>query len=218
MLRNDDFEAAIFDLDGTLIDSNRVWEKIDRKYLQKKNIFMTDSDIRRMAAMTYEECVDVIRSKGVDTDAETLRREFNEMAVFEYRHNIFIKPNVKEYLTLLSATGKRIALATASPAELYEPVLRHNGIYSFFDAFVTTDEAGRSKDYPDVYLLAAAKLGAAPESCVVFEDVLKGIVSAQNAGMMTVAVYDKYSDDDVVTMRANADRFIMDFAEMLINL
>ncbi len=215
MLTNDDFEAAIFDLDGTLIDSNRVWEKIDRKYLDEKNIYISDSEIKRLAAMTYEECAEYICGKGVDTDAETLKKEFNEMAVYEYRYNVFLKPNVREYLMLLRAKGKKIALATASPAELYEPVLRHNNIYKFFDAFCTTEEAGYGKDRPDVYLLAAHKLDTAPECCAVFEDVMKGIFSARDAGMMTVGVYDKYSEDDIVTMRSAADRYIMDFSEML---
>lgn len=215
MLSSNDFEAAIFDLDGTLIDSNRVWEKIDRKYMEKKHIFISDRELKRMAAMTYEECAEFICQKGVDTDPEALKKEFNEMAVYEYRHNIFLKEGAAEYLALLSSMGKRIALATASPASLYEPVLRHNFVYKYFDAFVTTEEAGKSKDYPDVYLLAASRLGIEPECCVVFEDVLKGIFSARDAGMMTVGVYDKYSDEDLITIRNNSDRYIMSFTEML---
>ena len=215
MLTVDDFDAAIFDLDGTLIDSNRVWEKIDRKYMQQHGKYLSDREIKRMASMTYEECAEYIKSKGVEASVEELRSEFNKMAVYEYRNNIFLKDNAAELLTYLRAKGKRLAIATASPRELYEPVLRHNNVYSYFDVIVTTDEAGRSKDYPDVYLLAASKLGVSPDSCAVFEDILKGIISARDAGMMTVGVYDRYSEEDIISMRDTADRFVMDLAEMM---
>lgn len=215
MLTADDFDAAIFDLDGTLIDSNRVWEKIDRKYMQQHGKYLSDREIKRMASMTYEECAEYIKSKGVEASVDELKSEFNKMAVYEYRNNIFLKDNAAELLTYLRAKGKRLAIATASPRELYEPVLRHNNVYSYFDVIVTTDEAGRSKDYPDVYLLAASKLGVSPDSCAVFEDILKGIISAQNAGMMTVGVYDRYSEEDIISMRDTADRFVMDLAEMM---
>lgn len=215
MLTVDDFDAAIFDLDGTLIDSNRVWEKIDRKYMQQHGKYLSDREIKRMASMTYEECAEYIKSKGVEASVEELRSEFNKMAVYEYRNNIFLKDNAAELLTYLRAKGKRLAIATASPRELYEPVLRHNNVYAYFDVIVTTDEAGRSKDYPDVYLLAASKLGVSPDSCAVFEDILKGIISARDAGMMTVGVYDRYSEEDIISMRDTADRFVMDLAEMM---
>ena len=218
MITADDFDCAIFDLDGTLIDSNRVWEKIDRMYMQKKGIPVSQPELDRMAAMTYEECAEFIKKKGVDIPVDEIKAEFNRLAVSEYRHNIFLKPNAKEFLMLLGSKGKKIALATASPRELYEPVLRHNGIYSFFDAFCTTDEAGREKDSPEVYLMAAERAGAYPGDCAVFEDTLKGLASAAGAGMYTIGVYDRYSGADAVAMRNIADRFIMDFSEMMINL
>lgn len=216
MITVDDFDAAIFDLDGTIADSNRVWEKIDRRYMQSKGKFLSDRELKRMAAMTYEECAEFIASKGIEVSVPELRKEFNKMAVYEYRNSIFPKPGAPEFLKFLKAKGKFIALATASPRELYEPFLCHNCIYSYFDCFVTTEEAGKSKDHPDVYLLAASKLGVSPDCCAVFEDLLAGIVSARDAGMYTVGVYDKYSEEDIISIRNTADRFIMDFSEMMI--
>lgn len=209
------FTAAIFDLDGTLADSNGVWKKIDIIILQKRGIRCSDAFAESLAAMTYEEAAAEMHRLGVKDTTEELIRECNELAAYEYRHNIFLKPYAAEYLTYLKNNGVKTALATASPKMLYEPVLRHNHVYGLFDAFCTTEEAGRSKDYPDVYLLAASKLGVSPAECVVFEDVLKGIVSAKNAGMTAIGVYDRYSAEDIVTVRAAADRFIMDFSEMM---
>lgn len=210
-----DFTAAIFDLDGTLIDSNSVWEKIDRIYLNKRGIRCPDSFVHKLAAMTYEEAAEAMRGLGVTDTVEEITAEFNALAVNEYRYNIFLKEGAEEYLTYLRGKGVKMALATASPRELYEPVLRNNRAYGFFDAFCTTERAGKSKDFPDVYLQAASELGTAPSECVVFEDVLKGIISAKNAGMKTVGVYDKYSEEDIITIRAAADRFIFNFFEMI---
>lgn len=209
------FSAAIFDLDGTIADSNGVWKKIDIEILRKRGIRCSDAFAESLAAMTYEEAAAEMHRLGVKDTTEELIRECNELAAYEYRHNIFLKHYAAEYLTYLKNNGVKTALATASPKMLYEPVLRHNHVYGLFDAFCTTEEAGRSKDHPDVYLLAASKLGVSPNECVVFEDVLKGIFSAKNAGMTAIGVYDRYSAEDIVTVRAAADRFIMDFSEMM---
>lgn len=209
------FSAAIFDLDGTLVDSNSVWEKIDRIILQKNGIRCTDDFVHKLVSMTYEDAADEMHKIGVKETTEEIIDECNELAVKEYRYNIFVKDGVCEYLIYLKKNGIKIALATASPKSLYEPVLRNNHIYNFFDAFCTTEDVGKSKDYPDIYLYAASKLGANPMECVVFEDVLKGIVSAKNAGMKTIGVYDKYSTEDIITIRLTADKFIMNFFEMM---
>lgn len=209
------FAAAIFDLDGTLIESNSVWAKIDRIVLEKRGIRCSEDFANKLSSMTYEDAAEEMHKLGVTESTESLIKEFNELAVKEYRYNIFLKDHAGEYLEYLKDQGIRIALATASPRELYEPVLRHNRVYGYFDAFCTTNEAGKSKDHPDVYLMAASKLGVSPTECAVFEDVLKGIISAKNAGMTAIGVYDRYSSEDIITIRAAADKFIMDFLEMM---
>ncbi len=209
------YKAVIFDLDGTLIESNSVWEKVNRIFLDKRGIKYSNKLIHTFASMTYEEVADEMHKLGIKETTKEIITESNNLAINEYRHNIFLKDGVKEYLDVLKKNGIRIALATASPKFLYEPVLRNNHIYNYFDAFCTTEQAGKSKDYPDVYLMAASELGIAPSDCIVFEDVLKGIVSAKNAGMTAIGVYDKYSGEDIVTIRATADDFIMNFFEMI---
>lgn len=211
----DDFLAVIFDLDGTVVDSNGVWEKIDSDYIKKRGKTLSEKEICDMASMSYDDVAKYLCSKGLDVTSDELKKEFHERAVYEYTNNIGLKPFVSEYLTYLKKAGKKIALATSSPKEFYEPVLKANNIYDFFDAFATTKEAGKEKDYPDVYLLACSKIGISPENSLAFEDTLKGILCAKKAGMKCIAVYDKYSEKDLSEIQKNSDGFIKNFSEMI---
>lgn len=209
------FSAAIFDLDGTIIDSNTVWAKIDKIILNKRGIPCSDDFAEKLSSMTYENAAEEMHKLGVKESTEELIKEFNDLAVQEYQKNIILKAHVHEYFDLLKSKGIKIALATASPEILYKPVLIRNKVYEYFDAFCTTDEAGKSKDFPDVYLLAASKINAKPSECVVFEDVLNGIISAKKAGMTAIGVYDRYSAGDMERIKKEADRFIVDISEMM---
>lgn len=209
------FSAAIFDLDGTIIDSNTVWAKIDKIILNKRGIPCSDDLAEKLSSMTYENAAEEMHRLGVIESTEELIKEFNDLAVQEYRENIILKDHVHKYFDFLKSKGIKIALATASPEILYRPVLMHNQVYEYFDAFCTTDEAGKSKDFPDVYLLATSKINVKPCECVVFEDVLNGIISAKKAGMTAIGVYDRYSAGDMERIKEEADRFIIDFSEMM---
>lgn len=211
-----DIGGYIFDLDGTLLDSNGVWEKIDKEVLEKNGVFLTDKEIKVAASMTYEEVLTLFYSKGVRYTLEELKSEFDRMAEKEYSSGIMLKKGAGEYLKALKLGGKKIALATASPEKLYVPALKRNGVYELFDAFCTTDEAGRSKDHPDVYLLAAERIGVPPERCMVFEDIPAGILSAKKAGMYAAAVFDEYCAAGEEYMRSIADIYIADFGDLLV--
>lgn len=215
MMRLPEADGYIFDLDGTLLDSNGVWEQIDRDVLERNGIFLTDREIKNAASMTYEEVLGFFCSKGIKYTLEELKDEFDRMAIKAYSETVMLKAGAGEYLKTLKLGGKRIALATASPERLYAPALRRCGSYGLFDAFCTADESGRSKDHPDIYLLAAKKLEVKPERCMVFEDIPAGILSAKKAGMYAAAVYDGYCPAEERYMRSIADIYITSFEELL---
>lgn len=209
------FKAAIFDLDGTLLDSTHIWKKINKKMLDNRGLRYSEKDLNSIVRMEYEDAARAMSGLGAGDSIEALIKEFDDLAASEFRNNIFLKPYVKEYLVFLGNSGVKLAVATGSNRILFESALRNNHVYSYFEVFCTTGEVGKSKDFPDVYLKTASKLGVAPDDCIVFEDQLNGIISAKNAGMSTVAVYDEYSAGDIVTMRNIANKFIYDFSEML---
>lgn len=211
-----DFEAAVFDLDGTLIDSMGVWEKIDEDFLNKRHLPIPNKYADKICAMSFREAAEyTIGLFGLKESPEALIEEWNRMALVEYGSNIRLKPYAGEYLLFLKEQGIKVGTATALPKALYEPVLKNNGIYELFDAFTTTDEVHCGKEGPDIYLLAAKKLGVGPSDCIAFEDVLTGIRGIVAAGMRAYAVYDKYSEQDKELIKKLAGKYIHDFSELL---
>jgi HAD superfamily hydrolase (TIGR01509 family) len=207
--------GAIFDLDGTLVDSNHVWEEIDKELLTRRGITVSDDFLKILASATYEDAYNQMVLVGVTDSYETILSEFNELALYEYKHNIMLKDEAENYLKTLKESGIKLAVATASPKELYEPVLRRGGIYELFDEIITVFDVGKSKEFPDIYLTAAAKMGVSPADCIVFEDISRGILTAKEAGFKTVMVYDRYSQLDFFRMRGIADHYIYSFADLL---
>lgn len=211
-----EFKGAIFDLDGTLIDSMGVWETIDIKFLEKRYISLPKDYIEKINSMSFEEVAKyTIKRFNLNESVESLIKEWNDMAVYEYSHNIKLKPKVKEYLIKLKENNIKIGLATSSPKELYELVLKNNKIYDYFDTFTSIEDVQKDKNYPDIYLYTAKKLGLKPNECIGFEDILISVNTLKKAGFMVVGVYDKYSHKDTEKIKAICDNFIYSFEELL---
>lgn len=210
------FDAAIFDMDGTIMDSLGIWERIDHDFLEKKRGIKVPGDyMHEIAAMSFSEIANYTKKRfSLPDTPQELMQEWTNMAKYEYAHNVPLKPHVKEYMTYLKKNGKKIVLCTSSPEYFFKPALKNNGIYDLFDAFANTCEAGVGKSSPKVYLLAADKAGVSPDRCIVFEDVITGIKSAKEAGMLTCGVYDARSDSRQEELRAVCDMYIKGFDEL----
>lgn len=211
-----DFKGAIFDLDGTLIDSMSVWEEIDREFLKNRNISIPPDYIEKINSMSFKEVAKyTIEKFNLKESEEELIKEWNEMAIYEYSNKIKLKPNVKEYLEKLKENNIKIGLATSSPKSLYEPVLKNNHIYDYFDALNSLEDVQRDKNYPDIYLLVAENLKLNPQECAGFEDILVGINTMKKADFKVIGVYDKYADSDIEEIKKISDKFIYNFNELI---
>ena len=213
MLTN--IKAAIFDLDGTLVDSMWVWGKIDEDYFKNRNMDLPANLKTQIEHLSFDETAAYFKSNfGILDTIEEIKKEWTDFAYVEYLNNVKLKPGVIEFLSLLKTLNIKIGLATSNSKSLLEAVLKANGIYHYFDSITLTDEVSRGKNFPDVYLLAAEKLGVKPEECIVFEDILPAVKGAKAAGMKVVGVYDDFSKEQREDIIIHADMYIIEYHEL----
>lgn len=210
------FDGFIFDLDGTLIDSANVWHDIDSIFFARRGLTLPEDYARRVSAMDfYEAAVYTKELAGLSETPEEMIAEWGELAYYEYEQKIKPIPFAGEFLKRLRSAGKRMALATASNERLYTAVLTSNGMYEYFDCFVTTAEVSRGKEHPDIYVLAAEKLGLPTEKCAVFEDQLSCIRAARRGGFAAAACLYSAFPDDIGALRSESDLSFSDYSELL---
>lgn len=209
-------KGAIFDLDGTLIDSMWVWEKIDHDFLKKRNLDFPDDLRGNIEHLSFREVAKYFKSRfSLNENIEDIMNEWNDMAYYEYSTNVMLKPYAKEFLLFLKSINVRTAIATSNSMLLMNAALENNGILHMFDAVTTLDEVGKVKNSPEIYLMSAKKLSIPPSECIVFEDILPAVKGAKAAGMRVIGVHDSYSEFQKEDILQVADRYISDFHECL---
>lgn len=212
----DRIKAAIFDLDGTLIDSMGAWHKADIQFLTRRGLPLEQEYFDHIKAMPFAAAADyTIERYSLGEKPEDIIAEWRGYVQDEYDHAIPLKDGALEYLEHLKRRGTKIALATSNELPLCEGALRRLGIDRFADSLTFTHEAARPKSFPDVYLLAAERLGASADETAVFEDAIVGVKSAKSGGFFTVAVYDDASAHDWDGMCSIADRAVRDLRELM---
>ncbi len=214
--------AFIFDCDGTLVRSMGMWLSIYPELVARYGITMTPDDFAATESLAMPDEIAYYHERlGIGESAEALLAELREMLRGKYAREIPLRDGVREFLAQARAAGIPMAIATSTDEPLVRSALRHHGIDGFFPVLVTTEDAGASKEHPDVYDLALERLSAAcgmeapaHRDVWVFEDALFGLRSAGAAGYRRVGVYDyegRSSRDDV---RANCEIFIDEFTEL----
>ena len=208
-------KAAIFDLDGTLLDSTGIWRQIDEAFLGKRGYAVPDDYFDAVSSMNLQQGAEYTKKRFSLPDThEAIIAEWHEMALCAYAETIPFKPGARQFLWKLSSCGIRLALATAANPEYYFPALRRCGVLSCFEIFVHS-RPGLYKGNAAFYLHCARQLNVPAAECVVFEDVYKGIVVAKGAGMYAVAVADPQSAMKRKDLEGVADRYIETFEDLL---
>lgn len=210
------FRGAVFDLDGTLLDSMHIWVDIDYAFLRSRGLPEETAYFERIKQISIREAADyTIARYSLSDTPEELIAWWMEMAGRAYHDAVALKPGAHDYLMLLKEKGVRLSVATACAPELYIPALRRLGVYELFDAFASLHEVPHGKSEPDVYLLAAQRMGVPPEDCMVFDDIIDGIRGAKKGGMTVVGVYDDSSKEQRGEIESAADYYIESFTELL---
>lgn len=209
-------EGAVFDLDGTLLDSSWVWEKVDEKFLGDRGFQVPDDYVDEISPLGAERAaVYTIERFGLNEDKDDIVREWIEMAKKEYATEVVCKPYVKEFLEELHKLNIKMAVATSSDRELFMKTLEREGILKYFQKIVTVDEVERGKGYPDIYEEAARRIKVNPHKCLVFEDILAGVTGASLGEFNVVAVFDEKSKHNWEKIKSISKYSINDYKELL---
>ena len=207
-----DKKYAIFDMDGTLIDSMVFWKNLATEYLTSKGILQFPADIlEQIKPMTMSESAALFRREfGLTGDVEA---QMNEMMEDHYRNDIPLKPGVWEYLENLHRQGVRMCVASATAEHLMESCLTRLGVREHFEFLLSCETVGAGKRSPLVYQEAARRLGAVPGQIAVYEDALYAVQTAKAAGFHVVGVYDDSAADSWQAIEQESDEVILNWEE-----
>lgn len=203
---------AIFDADGTLMDSMHIWDTVDSAFLMMRGIKPREEGILRKYG--YLNGVEyIIKNYHLDMTADEVRNDMMKILEYYYYNVATAKEGVREFLQKLRESGVRCAVATATDRYLMEPALQRNGLLEYFDAVFTTKEVGISKREPDIYNIARDFLKA-DENTVIFEDAYYAIDTAKKAGYRVVAIEDYSAENERELIKEMSDYYIKDYSEM----
>ena len=210
------YKAVIFDLDGTLIDSMFIWVEMDVRFLNKRNIAITDGMFDDLQTNSFKDMAVYFKNKFALTETiEEIINEWIAEAKHAYNNELKLKPHSLEFIKYLKDNGYKIAIGTSNELSLTQAVLESNNVLGYFDTIVTGCTGLRGKPAPDIYLQVAKNLGVVPEDCLVIEDTFVGVMAAKNAEMKVFAIADRFSMGDKDKMVQNADGYFDDYEGIL---
>lgn len=205
--------GAIFDVDGTILDSMAIWEEAAEKYLYSLGKEPEKNLSRKIMAMSVEEGSAYVKEKyRLLQSEEEIGQGVLAIVRDFYFYDAPVKKGVREFLEGLSRKGIPMAIATSSTREHIEAAFQRLGILNLFKEIFTCSEVGEGKSKPLIYEKAAECLGKKPEEIYVFEDAVHAAKTANAAGFVTVGVYDRFSEEDQAELKNIVDIYLMDMS------
>lgn len=191
-------KAAIFDMDGTLVDSLMLWDVMWRefglRYLGDREFRPNEADQKAVRTLTLKDAMELIHSHyAVAETGQVLLDCANRIISDFYGEKLEAKKGARQLLEQLRDAGVKMCIASATAPDLIELALEHCGLRQFFLEIFSCSVLGKGKEEPDLYLLAQGFLGEAVSDTWVFEDSLTAIETAVKIGLPTVGIYDRFN-------------------------
>lgn len=208
-------KGAIFDLDGTIVNSMGMWRKLDKEFFIRQGVEYSPEISKEIVGMTLEQAAEHFsKTFNLGKTTKQILDEWNDYLLDQYKNVIPLKPYADRLIELWSRQGIKMCVATLTEKKMAEIILKKYGLLDKFEFILTVAEVGKSKLSPDIYLKCAEKMGLLPNECIVLEDTYHAMKSAKGAGFTVYAV-DEPTARNKEGICAICDKYINTFEEIL---
>ncbi len=204
----------LFDFDGTLVNSMPTYVSSMLRILDENGVAYTEDIVKTITPLGLSKTADYFISLGIPKTKDQLLQIMGEYMLDAYLYRIPAKPHVVETLHQLKASGAKLNVLTASPHVTLDPCLKRLQMYDLFENVWSCEDFSTTKADPEIYKMAAERLGASVEDVLFLDDNLNADKTAKVAGMQVCGVYDDSSKDDTEEMKQVSDYYIYDFSEL----
>ncbi len=211
-------KGAIFDVDGTLLDSMPVWERRGEVFLKKIGIDISADENYDVNMVRKYNSPEVVKNTfSLDLSVKEIDDGMLKIVDDFYKTDVAVKPGTVEFLEELKANGVKMCVATATHLHMVEPALEKCGIRKYFSRVFSCGEVKKSKDFPDIFELALDFLGTDKTDTVIFEDAVYAVETAKKAGFFVTGIYDKVELQQA-RMKELCDVFVYNLKDSLKNI
>ena len=197
-------KGAIFDHDGLMFDTEKIWQANWKKIADEMGVILPESFKKEICGSSGQRMLDVIQKYYGVADGTTIRDRVRQGVFDDEAKHLDMKEGLLDILELFKKNGVKMAVASSSGKEMLNRNLKNGGVDQYFDAVVSGQEVEHGKPSPDIFLLAAERIGIPANECYVFEDAFNGVQAGYASGARTIMVPDLIQPDEAIRKKAFA--------------
>ena len=202
-------KAAIFDADGTLLDSMGQWNLVPYRYVKSLGVAADENIAEKLFTMTISEAAEfIIDEYELSVTVEEAVEGMDAIIREFYKNDVKLKDGAGELLEFFKSRGIPMVIGTSTDRDCIEVGLERTGISAYFDRIYTSTEVGKSKEKPDLFIQAMEFMESSPDETIVFEDGLYSLRTAAALGMKTVGIFDEVSLSNQKELKELADLYV----------